>query len=310
MIIVGAAPVEVGPPVVLPSVSTMQKLGLVLVGVDGAVWDLVNGPVTLLMGNVVGLGDAEVLHTWSEGGVLDGARYQTSRYLPRSVTLPVMVSQPASSLLWRDLDAAWSDATSPAGECQLIATTPDARWRQLTMRRDTNDGGYERDPMVWGHAIYDCHFTATDPMWRGPTIRHEFRAEEPLDFFGPPGAAYVHYIASSESTATATVENPGHVRTWPTYTATGSVSGFTAGVGANTVVYGAVAAGAQVVVDTHPARQTVRTGTGGDAWPGLLDRKFAPIEPGARVPLNLALTGPGIGAEMLVELTPGYRRAL
>lgn len=324
MIVVVAQDVVEPPPPPPPPNNPRLGIGLVLIGVDGSTWDLENGPVTIppdvvptvtateiaALPGIVGLGDAEVEHKWAGGTVMDGSRWGSMRHLPRQVTLPLELAS-ATSLGWRDLDAAWSDAIDPFGECTLVVTTPDGKWRTLHMRRDStpDSEGYDIDPLLDRWAPYTAKFVAADPFWRGATVTRSFIAEEQPEFFSAPGSGSVVNIGSSLTVDNAIVHNRGHVPTWPVYTVTGPVTGFTAGVGTNLIEYGAVPDGEQIIVDTQPTRQSVLTGNGVDAWSGVIERDFAPIPVGADVLVTAALVGPGIASQISVSFIPGYRRA-
>lgn len=302
------------PPVPDPTVDgPIRPVGLqiLLTGTDGSTWDLSNGPVRLQPG-VSGLGPGDVEHQWATAPRVPGGSRRGYTVPVRSMVLPVFFHA-GFDLSFRNLDAMLWQALTPDGDCTLTVVTPDAEVRTLTLAF-VGDGDEEldRDPLVMGHAAYPLSFEVGDPYWTGTSVTRVFEdVPEPPPFFVPPGGPGVFNLASDRLTDTATAQNDGDVPAWPVYAVTGPVAGFSVGVGDSTLDYGAVPAGTTVWIDTHPLEQTVGYSRGDNnetAWQGLTRRRFAPIPPGAEVPIVVTLTGAGAGATVAVELTPQYRR--
>ncbi len=309
MIIVAGAPVVetppdvAAPPGVYPQPFTRPGLALFLTGVDGSVWALDSEQVRALSG-FVGLGDSRPEHRFV-GTVWHGLEYRLQQ-----VRIPVLLEERSSWEAMAALDAGWSAATAPEGQCTLTAVLPDGRWRQRLLRREeTSDAeGMETDPMVMGHIRYTTAFVA-DPSWTGPAVRQPFYASDPPAFY--PIAPL--RVGAKSTTADSAITNAGHVPSWPLYEVTGPMNALTVGVGASLIQYGAVAAGASVFIDTHPDRQTVGTTRGDNseaAWLGLTGRDFSAVPPGREVPIVVDMVSPLPGASVTVELTPNYRRAI
>lgn len=286
-------------------------VAMYLTGVDGSVWDLMNGPMSLQRG-VTGLVPPDFEHRWSISPLLPGAFHQGYRIPEQPVSIPISITA-ESALALRDLDAALWRALSPDNLCLLTLASPDAEIRTLLIRFVGAGGAsFEDDPLMMRNVKYTLSFIAEDPFWQGPTIQRSFAPmTAPAQFFAPSGSAGVLNLLPGNSTANSTVRNEGDVRVFPIYAISGSVASFSVGVGASTINYGAVANGTTVWIDTHPSRQTVGFARGDNsetAWLGVTARKFEPIPPGAEVPITVSLTTPGANALLTVELTPRFRR--
>lgn len=289
------------------NINVGQRFALGMIGVDGSVWDLHNGPVMALPGTS-GFGSPAPEHWWRTSPSLAGSSWQGSRVPHREVVLPVHIAAD-SALGWRDVDAAFFSALGDGTqECTWVVATPDAKLRTLPLRfSGGGDVEYERDPMLILGAAYALTFTAGDPYWRGEPVSETFGDEAAQPFFATSGGVVT--LSSSRAIATATVTNPGDVDAWPKWTVTGPVTAFTVGVGTTTVNYtGTVAAGQVVVVDTDPRKRTIKRGTT-DAWLQVTQADFVAIPPGRDVQLSMSVTGATYATSVAVEFVPRYRKA-
>lgn len=284
-----------------------QQLEVSLVGADGSVWDLINGPVRLQSG-ASGFHTPDPLHFWRDSPALDGSSWDGMRTPAGEPLLPVRIGEGVkSSLEWRDVHAAFETALDAEGECSYVVTTPDGRTRRLGLRfKGGLDIDTDIDPLLLLHAVFPLEFTAGDPYWRGDTISTEFEAVDPSAWFpGPP-----FYVNPGNAIATARVSNPGHVGAFPRWTITGPLTAVTVGVGDSVVTIEAtLSAGEQRIIDMDPRLRTIVDENGADAWLDATDAAFAAIPAGADVALNLEVIGPGSGTEIALEFTPGYRQA-
>lgn len=293
------------PPFVPPYIDERVGLGVMLVGVDGSTWDLYDGPVRLLSGST-GFGTPKPTHWWRESPAIDGGRWQGMRTGIRdTISMPIYIHDP-DSLGWRDTDAAFFDAISPDGECQMMVTTPDAETRTLTMRFvDGGDAQYDVDPLLLRYGAYSLQFAAADPYWLTDPIVQTFQnaTAQPL-FPGPP-----FNINPANTLASGVASNPGDVAAWPRWKITGPFTAFTVGVGDSIVQWSGSKPSGYVVVDMDPRARTIVDEAGADAWLQVTEADFAPIPAGADVPLSLDVAG-GTGTTSIeLAFTPRYRRA-
>lgn len=296
-------PPPVPGPVVFPAIPRVG-VDVYLTGVDGSVWDLVNGPVRLQAG--AKLAYAEPEHLTRSSPALDGADWYGFRTPPGEMFLPVRVED-ATSLGWRDVDAAFAAAVDPSGEVTVTVVTPDALARSATGRYTSGlDATFERDPLMMRHAVYGLTLATNDPFWRSPRLSAQFSLAAPAPFFpGPPWT-----LNPGRITNTATVSNPGSVPAWPRWTVTGPFTSFTVGVGAAVVTLVAtVPAGSSRIVDMDPRRRSIVTGAGADAWAEVTAAAFTPIPTGQDVPLLVDVVGGTAGTTTVtLELTPAHRK--
>lgn len=297
--------------VVLPELPPRPSSAIVFTGSDGSSWDLINGPVRLAPG-VVGFLPGDIQRRWSESPMVDGALNRGYQVPVLPITLPVVISAP-DGLAMRDIERDLWAGLSPDEVCYLTLTTPDAVSRTIPVWFDgVGNPTLDRDPILMGSIAYPLGFTAADPFWRGEPDDRVFEPViNPPDFYATGSTTDLFVLVSDRTTDTSTISNLGDVAAWPLYAVTGPVGGFTVGVGDSVITYGAVAAGVTVWIDAHPARRTIGFTRGGNdeaAWLNVSARAFAPVPPGAEVEIVTTLLTPADGAEVLVELTPLYRR--
>lgn len=305
------APVADAVDPVEPLAPTYTGLTVYLTGSDGSVWDLTNGPVRLIP-PVIGFLPQNVGHRWKRSPLLPGATRSDYSLDTQTLTLPVFIAADAS-LDWLDLDDAFWDALSPDRECRVTVVSPNSETRVMPawFTGPGDNAELAMDPVAAAWATYRLEFEAEDPFWQGTVSTQTFRPTTPAPYYAPAGSAYVKTLMPSDSTANSTLRNTGEQPAWVTLTASGSMSSLSVTIDGHTVSYGAIADGQKLWIDYFPARQTVGYSRGDNnetAWLGVTARDFAPVPPGAEVPIGLALTSPGVNASVSVELTPRYRR--
>ena len=186
--------------------------------------------------------------------------------------------------------------TQPSGETRTLVC-------RLTRESDT---AWEWDPVKAGVSVHEFYLAAEDPYWQGAPLVRSWGSGEPVDFFGTTGGP-PFFISRSSTIDTASVRNPGDVRAWPRWRIDGPTTSVELGVGSSVVeVPFAVADGAYLTVDTSPTAQTAILSDGTDKTGDLGAVEFAPIEPGAEVPLSLVMSGTGT---VTATITPRFYTA-
>lgn len=242
----------------------------------------------------------------SESPAVPGARFRGARVLAREVFWPLSVLQDGPQG-WVDLDAAFWATMRPDLAGSWAVTAPDGLTRTLTCRWLSTDDGFPLDPASAGWASYGVYLVAEDdPFWSGAPVVRSFSSGAPVDFFDPGGSPPFH-ISAGNLLAAATVDNPGDVEAHPIWRIDGPVTDVTLGVDGRTIeVPITVADGDHLVVDSRPAHQTAVRDDGTDVTSELGAVDFAPVPPGAVVPLTLSMVGTGT---VTATLTPRWYRA-
>lgn len=284
-------------------------MGVQLVDTQGAVWDLIGGPVRLTRAGLKGLGLPEVSYFTSESAGLDGERDTGWRLKSRSVFVPVRFKDEAMS------DTTGIQRTFWAGlqigrPVKLVVTDRDGAVRTLTMRVD-DDGGlsYKMSPDLIHVDSIGLGFTATDPWWYGPDVGASYAIGSPggADFFNDTGAPDFNIISAGGSQST-TVTNPGEEPMWVRWTIGGPSYRFRVGVGGH-FISGAfdVPDGSWLTIDTDPRVQTAYLGDVKIPFRSFAELDFAPIPAGLDVPVSIEIVGEGV---VTATGRPKYRRAL
>lgn len=272
-------------------------------GFDGSFWDLtdVYGPMQLREG-VKGLHMPPMTVFQSSTPLVPGAEIGGYSIDPRPVYWPLTFIA-SSSDEWR---RAYSDffrslhPTRPG--IWKVGSGDDARTLPLTYTPDGGAYAFKSDPFVNGVALIGLELVATRPLWRGKSIKQEFRADEPVDFI--PAAPGDEYFPSPVATfSTATIENPGDEPSYLLWTVEGPQSELELGVdGAVIRVPFDVADGSTLIIDTDPAGQYA-TLDGVDVTAALGFQMFGPVPARGRSPLTIQSAGAGA---VTAELVPLY----
>lgn len=304
-----------GPGSVVPGLGGMRHLWHAW---DGTTWDIGNpsSPVRLNAG-VQGLDDPDVDYYTSDSPGVDGTTDRGFRVSGRTVFWPLRIFLPAASQAWVDLDASFWRSLQPGRYGTWEVIQPNRVSRSLRLRmQDKATPTFTTDPALTGYQTYGVRLVCPDPYWVGDKVTRTFAPATSAPFFGP-----VFTITRSNTLSTATLTNPGDVEAWPVWTILGPTTAVTVGLDAHAItVPFTVDAGKAVIIDTDPRAQTaydatvttgpdgsqVVTSTGVERTGSLGTVDYAPIPPGASVPLTLTVTGAG---SVNVSILPRYLRA-
>ena len=288
-------------------------IGVTWTGWDGSVWDLHNGPV-YLSGGIDGLLSMLTGTAFTRDTALTDGQYFTGwRADPRAGLMPVLIGQSETESEWLALERAWWRTMRIDRPGVLAVTAPDGTTRRITLRF-VDDGGMAspHDPSRYRLTVAPLKMIADDPWWVGDTFTAAFsHATNAGNFygngagFGPPFT-----LGSRDTTASATVTNPGDVPVWPTYIVTGPVTSFRAAIDGKAVegTY-TLLAGQSIRIETSPARQVafkVVNGAETNITRELSSVEFAPIPDGASVGLDIQIVGDG---GIALHGVPKYYRA-
>lgn len=268
-------------------------------GPDGSVWDLLTGTGgALVTEGVDGLVLPEFRERAARFASVPGRLFLGVDYEDNPVEFSLHVGDTHASSpnapfrtgqLWRQLDTAVRRAFSPRDLGRFDVTTSAGTRHLLCRLRAMDRRRAKREHGAAGSAVYDVVLAPDTPLWQGTTAILDFpyaAAAAPVDYYGGSGGGGTgpdfHISAANEMSA-ADILNPGDEDTWPTWTVTGPCQGVI-GVGGALTTLPHLAAGEQLVIDTHPARMSVTDGYGNRAWDRLAGYDFAPIPPaGAKV---------------------------
>lgn len=271
------------------------------------VWDLTDpdGGVVLTRAGVEGMHNPRITKHSSVARAIPGKRNRGWRAEARDVFWPIY--------LWADGSAAWL-ARQAAFFASIHPENP-GTWRvkagdqertlQLTGVFD-DPHQFDRDPMIRGWALYGVTLEAEQPYWQGQRIRRGPWSAPEAQPFIPEGGGPSFTISSSSAFGSATIPNPGDVEVWGVWSASGPLDAIALGVGDAVIsVPFSLETGDVLVIDTDPRRPTA-TLNGIDATEQLGLQDYAPVPPGASVPLHVEATGTG---RIMFDLLPLYFRA-
>lgn len=278
----------------------------------GQVWDISTpgAGVTLYRAAVRGLGMPDSDDRVTVAPMLHGQRFRGFRIKPRDIFWPVLVYGEKDQA-WVDRDSGFWRTMRPDISGVWTVTAPDASRRSITCRFAGLTDEYSRDPTTSGVMAYGVNLVADDPFWRGTEVTAgPWSAPNALPFFGGAtgGSGPLLYISARDGAGGATVNNPGDVEAWPTWTITGPSTSATVAVsGALVGVPFALAAGEVLTINTDPAVLSAVSNLTGDKTRLLsASTVFAPIPAGANRGLSAAISGTG---SVRVSFTPRYYRA-
>jgi len=252
-----------------------------------------------------------------------GSRHRGSVTSEREVFWPIKIFHGDGSLDWVARDRAFRRTLDPDRPGVWTVTQPSGETRSLTLHFD-NEGAQAFDtiPSLIGWAHYGLYLVAEQPYWVGDPVTRSWAADVPMPFFDPTGPQLVN-ISSAHKLATATLDNPGDVGSYPRWYIDGEIESATVGVdggmGGVHIPF-AIAANQCLIIETDP---DVIGATLYEISPEQLalderDRKkpservvgvdlispvdmtaalgpadFQPIPAGKAVPLTLVMTGTG-----------------
>jgi hypothetical protein len=279
-------------------------------GVNGVVWDLGGGPVSLAPG-IMGLGLPGTDQYVRSSSALDGQRLTGSRTQPRRVFWPLAI-RGANAAEWLTTSRAFFAGLSTDRTGTFKVTANDGQVRSIPLRLLSQDEQvFDSDPDLFAREVVGVDLVADDPFWRGPQVLQTFQTAQVAAQFFETAGTHVLNLMSSSTTASATVSNPGEVDAWPLWTITGPASSFTIGVG-STVISATMSllVGESVQVSTDPTVQVARKFVGGVStvlpFSAFTSIQFARVPSGESVPLTVEIQGAG---SVSVQFDPGFRRA-
>ncbi|MEV8134290.1 hypothetical protein [Microbacterium aurantiacum] len=304
-------PIILTSPPVIPPLPPEQWQGLTVTwtGADGSVWDLTDrsSGVVLSRAGVEGLHFPRMTKFASKARAIPGRRLRGYRVEERDVFWPIFIWA-ESTEQFIALSTAFFDSIDPIipGTWTVKAGAEPARSLRLTGTFE-DAHAYAHDPAKDGWEQYGVTLEASDPFWMGETIRRgPWSAPDPQPFFGESGFGPPFYISAAANFDTASIPNPGDVERWGVWRAEGELSSVVLGVGDEVItVPFTTSEGDVLVIDTDP-RNPSATLNGADVTPLLGLQDYAPVPPGASVPLRVEAAGPG---QIMFDLTPGYFRA-
>ncbi|WP_212745886.1 hypothetical protein [Sinomonas susongensis] len=291
------------PPV--PAAPVWRGLRMSWTGWDGSEWALTSPRSGLfLMPGVRGLAFPKFERYSSSPPGVAGSRHRGTRVDDREAFWPLYLYSDEGSQGFIDRDSAFWSSLHPDFEGRWTVEAPDGSTRSLGLRlKDVDDANPEA--VFRGWAKYGITLLADHPYWEGEPVSRTW-AQADMRAFLPPSAGAGFSVSSGSTLATAKATNPGDVETHVVWEAHGPFTSVTVGVGDATVVAPIQAAAGQVlVIDTDPEVQAAFLD-----WVDVTDRltraEFGTIQPGAAVPLTLAIAGTGF---ITATYTPKYFRA-
>lgn len=291
------------------------NLAVTLTGQDGSVWDLVDGPVRLASGvRVMGRGDVEHRHNTPAG--LDGSFYVDSRVLgddPPQLPVRIRARTPGE---WRDLDVAFRRAVDGyLGWFTLTVAASDQPGRSARFRTASGlDPALASSPFLehplGNAATYPLELYWDFPFWTVDPVSYTYTGSDLLPY---------------NTVTPRSVENPGDVPPWPTWTLHGGFAGATVGTDVITGATGVVTGGQSFVTFGDVGDTETRTvymdprhdgvavvdGTGAEKWSDVTDREFGPIPTGT-ANVYIGLTSPRLVTStpsISLTFSPAYRQA-
>lgn len=274
-------------------------LAMTWTGTDGSVWDLLRGTGgVVLLPDTRGLTFPHIDHYRSTAPSVPGSRWLGMRPGDREVFWRLGVVTGISSNAWYELDSSWWRSLHPASEGTWSVTT--VRGTRTLRCRFVSDGdhSFPFDPGRFGWAEYGCYLDGA-ALWEGAPVVSQWTPVTGRAFLpGPP-----FWVGSGRSLAAATIPNPGDVPAHLVWKLTGPITSATVGTADKTIaVPFEVPAGATLTIDTRSDRMTAITGAGVDRTHELGLASFAPIPPGANVPVTVTMTGTGTVEATIIPL--------
>lgn len=295
------------PPGSLSAPMDWRGLSIIWEGPDGSVWNLTDpdGGVALTSEGVEGLHFPRITKHKSRARGIPGTRPRGWRAEAREVFWPIYLWGDGSSA-WLARHRAFFDTIHPenAGTWRVKAGDEERTLRLTGVFDETHQ--YARDPLLRGWAVIPVALEADEPFWAGKAIRRGPWSAPDSQPFIPEGGGPPFTISSSSAFGNAAIPNPGDVEGWGVWSATGPLEEITLGVdGAIISVPFPLGPGDVLVIDTDPRHPTALL-NGADVTEELGLQDYAPVPPGAQVPLHVEATGSG---RIMFDLIPLFFRA-
>ena len=234
---------------------------------------------TQVLAGVTGLGLPDVSAQWFEGAG-DGASWQGSRVLPRTIDLPILIDggdDIAVQAIYSALAAIFDPRT---GQARLwLVRGAERRFADVVRTGGGSwTSGTDSDGESWAKTLLTVR--AGDPYWtRELASDFEVRVSNAGRGLLPQLSRL--RLTSSQAMGSRKVENPGDTVAYPVWRITGPGSNFTAISPSGEVLRweGTLAAGETLVIDTQAG--TVVDGLGVNRYDKLAPApRFWSIEPG------------------------------
>jgi hypothetical protein len=257
---------------------------------------------------VKGLDVPEVEYVTIQLPGIDGAPVTDVYASPRTVLMPMKISG-ATRGEFLDRKRAFELALDPLVAGQLELMQSDGRRFRLNARYL---GGLEGSEEVGeGGDTTWCRFVlklyVEDPWWYAvDPITIPFNFTTPTTFF----PFFPLTLDSNQVLGNTTVNNPGTVPSWPTWTATAPGSGLTltnTATGDEVEFSGSIPSGRTLTIVTEPGEQSVKLDDGTDWWPNLVGNPVFWKIPPLSTPISLVLTGAGAGSSVGLSWLPRFR---
>jgi hypothetical protein len=194
-----------------------------------------------------------------------GARWQQVEHGPVDIAIPVHITGDKDA----EMDRLTAALDPTLGEGRLRQTRDNGTERELYCRYVD---GLRPSEQFYGEQVWTAAllFRAVDPYWYDRNSSSLiFSPGESPSFF----PFFPLTLGASEVSTEATVNNDGHVTTWPVWTITGpgSVTATNTTTGETWDLDYTLDDGEVVTVDTRPGVKTVTSSTDGDLFANLTD---------------------------------------
>lgn len=286
---------------------------LLLVGTDGARWDLFEGRDVHADGSSFDglLGDPEYEDQTQQLTRTPGQEFIGNRARAREgyFTAKIGFDKPAE---FRSIESRWWRSWVPGEVATLEYAVPNRGSRFLDVRF-TGDNGWsvDVDPDVFSRARVPMRVVADDPYWRGNVQSFDFTPNRPpVDFFGRDKgqvAAFPGYFSPSLTKDEQSLFNPGDVPAPLRWSLQGPFTSFELTVDGRTVAGEFVVAEGQTLsVDSGARRVLLHDGVSSSNVTRRVSWGFADLPAGLAVPVGVLVNGTG---RVRAEWTPKFRRA-
>lgn len=246
---------------------------------------------------------------WVEDGVpyIDGAVFRDVNVRPLDWTLPVLVTGSTPAQLHQRVRDLVTWMAPQRGDGVFKNTAADGETRKLTCRVESLDFVEESPP----HRRIVVSLHAADPYWYADEATAEtftVNVGDP-DPFLDPGGFFPLGLSSSVFFAGPSVDNPGDVESWPTWTiqgpgvnpslrnvTTGEVMTFSRTLGA----------GEMIVIELRRDSATITDGLGTRLYSALSNPSTVwPIQPGINR-LQIGMSGATDASSVTLTYTPRF----
>ncbi len=272
-------------------------------GVNGAAWDLIDGPVTLTNDGIEGLLAPSYELRFQENGQQHGSRYTGYRLEARDVLLPVVIHSDGDAAEFRQLYRAWSASFAP-DKVGVLRVVIDGEILSVNCRLRSAPRPITVDPTEQSVFAGLWELVAEDPFWYLPTVSRTFESASQIEVnyygggpVGEPGAGYPLVRGAGSQAGRLQIENEGDQPAWWTATFSAPSSAFLVSIDGSTVsgAY-AIPDGSTLEVNSQEATISLVRAGEREALPWhLFDRvEFAPLPPGETAEVFVRSTGSGV----------------